>query len=353
MTPSSDPIGAYLSRFYREEEYPVLAAQFEEWGLTRPLAGLKILDGTPVFRNTTAKYRALLSAGAELTVASSPGIPHDERVLQKLEEFGIPCITREKVEDRFDLVLDCAGCYADLSPRLGFVELTRSGVEKYKNSRLPVFMADSGRIKIIETMLGTGEGFLRAMRQCGHGVWRGRSVVVFGYGKVGSGIVMYALREGAPVTVVDAESRREALPTGVAFVDMYDLEGIDRLVRSAYCAVSATGRAGALGESLNAETLRNSPILLANMGVEDEFGPGIPAERVLNAKRPLNFILEDPTRMSFIETTMALHNAGAVELARGNCPAGISVPGSALESRLLSLLKERGCIQADLVMAGL
>ena len=56
----------------------------------------------------------------------------------------------------FDLILDCAGVFAEWIPTYGFVELTRSGVPRYAHSAKPVYIADSGRIKRIETMLGTG-----------------------------------------------------------------------------------------------------------------------------------------------------------------------------------------------------
>lgn len=45
----------------------------------------------------------------------------------------------------------------------------------------------------------------------------------------------------------------------------------------------------------------SSGVLLANMGVEDEWGPEIPKNRLLNEGRPLNFILPDPTQMRYID----------------------------------------------------
>ena len=45
------------------------------------------------------------------------------------------------------------------------------------------------------------------------------------------------------------------------------------------------------------------------MGVEDEYGETFPADRVLNGKRPLNFLLEEPTQLRYIDATFALHRA--------------------------------------------
>ena len=67
----------------------------------------------------------------------------------------------------------------------------------------------------------------------------------------------------------------------------------------------------------------SSGVLLANMGVEDEWGPEIPKNRLLNEGRPLNFILPDPTQMRYIDPPLALHNQGALELAEGRVLPGL------------------------------
>ena len=44
-------------------DYPALAVQAQRWRETRPLAGLRVLCGTPLFLNTLAQYAALLAGG--------------------------------------------------------------------------------------------------------------------------------------------------------------------------------------------------------------------------------------------------------------------------------------------------
>ena len=90
-----------------------------------------------------------------------------------------------------------------------------------------------------------------------------------------------------------------------------------------------------------------SPALLANLGVEDEYGALIPENRVLNRKQPLNFILEEPTSMRFIETTMALHNACALELLTADLPHRCMDPAPDVEERLLEVACSRGLIGED------
>lgn len=348
-------IADYLLKYYAEAEFPSLRHQCAIWRESRPLAGMRVLETTPVFRNTLAKYLALSQAGAEVVISTPPALLHDSEVVGMLPELGFEVTSRAEEAGTFDLILDCGGCHAELEPRIGFVELTRSGLEKYRGSSKPVFLADAGRIKEIETCLGTGESFLRAMAHFGYPSLKGKSVVVFGYGKVGRGVVMYAGRAGASVTVVDACDKKEDMPQGVVFVHLDDVSAVRKILDRAFCVVTVTGQCHALAGRVDLLALTRSSALLVNMGVEDEYGSEVPAERVLNCKFPLNFALEEPTLMRYIETTMALDNAGAVELAsaEGTLPCGIIVPSADLEEYYLDVVRREGLIGDELSRAGI
>ena len=157
-----------IQSHYRPSEYPALASLAEEWQDSRPFEGLKILVATPIFRNTLLQYEALLAGGAELYVGravENAAIPCDFEIVELLQESEIPVVSPEMVLDMeqedefFDLILDCAGQFASCHPKIGFVELTRAGISYYNDSEFPVFNADGGIIKRIETSLGTGNGF--------------------------------------------------------------------------------------------------------------------------------------------------------------------------------------------------
>lgn len=357
MNANARKLREYLLSFYEADEWPTLLSQAAEWAETEPLRGLKILDSTPVYRNTMAQYMALLAAGAEVFVPRRQALPFDENVMAALPGFGIEVL--ENKRDDFDVILDCAGLHSGLRPTLGVSELTRSGAYRYERSMRPVFLADAGRIKKIETVLGTGESFFRALDGLGYDSWEGKKLLVVGYGKVGSGIVLYALRHGMRVTVADIADKRDTLPDGVRFLPMSAreefkssvAEELTREAISSWCVVTATGHWHALRHAMDAAAVCRSEALLANMGVEDEFGPSYPAERLLNGKKPLNFMLSEPTSMRFIETTMALHNAGALELLIPDLPPGIMEPPVDVEERLLSAAR-RGRLAADLAVLG-
>lgn len=330
-----DKIKKVVRGSYTPQDYPTLEFQARQWSDTKSLQGLRVLDATPVFGNTLSKYIPLMEAGAEVVVGISEVMPRDERVVEFLRQIGVrvvePGACVEDCGGEVDIVLDCAAAFAGLSARVGYVELTRSGVSGYEGCAKPVFVADSSRIKRIETSLGTGEGYFRAMAQLGYAEradeWTGRELVIFGNGKVGSGLAIYGRRYGAKVSVFDENS---------------DPRVVRQAIGTAYAVVTATGVRGAL--ECYATELCGSSALLANMGVEDEFSELVPVERVLAEKRPLNFILDEPTHLRYIETTMALHNHGALEVMGCGESCGFIYPSAELEGQMLAIVERAGSI---------
>ncbi len=331
----------YMAPYYGRDEFPVLLEQCREWSMSRPFEGKRLLDGSPVFRNTCLKYAALLAGGAELHIAVTGAVPHDPEAVRLLDEFGIPVVTPEKRGENYDVVLDCGGALCDVPSRFGYVELTKLGESRYRSVDAPVWMADGGMIKKIETCLGTGESFFRAMKREGHDGWKSGSLLVIGYGKVGRGIVMHALNHGIEVVVSDIVPRE--VPPGVRFILTGDREAFNRELECSWCAVTATGVRHALEGMVDADVVGRSGVLLANMGIEDEWGGSIPDERVLNGKTPLNFILDDPTLMCFIDPPMALHNFGASELILvPGLPRGLIFPSESCERRIMQTVLGAG-----------
>lgn len=397
-------LSSVLDEVYEKNEYPALVALQSEWSETRPFEGLRVLVATPIYRNTMTQYRALVAGGAELLVGLS-GM-NDPDVVDFMGEWGVSVVTPAEMleaESRgefVDLVLDCAGPFAGLHPKIGFVELTRSGVQYYKDAKKPVFVADSGIVKRIETSLGTGDGYFRALEKLGFGGnFEGKKLLVFGSGKVGSGIALQGVRRGCCVTVVTdlkrAQSEQSAqsenaknaanpeksansmpagdfsavlLQNGVEVVDCHDYAAVASLIEKSDFVVTATGVKNALAAPELTKSLLSTKAVLANMGVEDEYGEAVPAERVLNEKGPLNFILEEPTHLKYIDTSLALHAALAellVQEAKSTILAeraafesegvatpvgtvGLRYPPQELEQRLLSIAIQNGVIGPEI-----
>jgi len=321
-------------------DYPALAAQAERWRKERPLEGLRILCGTPLFLNTLAQFAALLAGGADLVVFYADELGYDPAIPGFLAGIGLKtCHGAEEAASSgpFDAVLDCSALNRHVPSRFGYCELTRSGVHSYESDPpdKPVFAADSGRIKSIETVLGTGDGCLRGLRHIGVDP-AGKTALLFGHGRVGRGIEYALLHAGATMRVVDPAQGKIFTPA---------------LLNGTDIVIAATGIRHALAPY--AQLLLDSGALLVNMGADDEFGPDIPPERAVNSKRPVNFMLPEPTATRYIDPTLALHNAGILEIMRDPGASGIITPSAPLEDSILADVRVAGIINAEIDALGL
>ena len=76
------------------------------------------------------------------------------------------------------------------------------------NTPFPVINVDDSNLKKLEGMYGTGESFVRAFKERTGQSIHNQSFMVFGFGKVGRGIVKYLLRETPHITVVDQSEKQ-------------------------------------------------------------------------------------------------------------------------------------------------
>ena len=109
----------FLFSRYSKSEFPALLEQITLWRTTAPLAGVKVLDSTPVFFNTGLKYLALLSARADLTISAPPELPSDPEAIKFFTSCGIPVINGVS-DNSFDCICDCAGMHKSISSRYDF-----------------------------------------------------------------------------------------------------------------------------------------------------------------------------------------------------------------------------------------
>lgn len=322
---------------YLPECQKALLYQYDLWNKTKPLKNLTVVDSTPVFFNTFLKYINLLAAGAKLSIAIGNLTPFDPLTVKYLKELGVPVLDCQNTYS-FDIVLDCSGCCKHFNSKYGYVELTRSGIHSYREKAKSacVFAADSGRIKAIETTLGTGESFLRTFRQEISSDVSGKDFTVFGYGKVGRGVAYYLKNAKCNVTIVDYPTILAKVPNDYQKISILDRDTLDKTLSKQYCIIAVTGVKNALHQKFDLEKVINSKTYCALMGVENEYGPLMMDSRVLNNNRPFNFLLKEPTLLEYIETTFALHNSGATELLNTTQSCGMIIPAKELEDTLLA-----------------
>lgn len=342
-----------LAGRYEVREYPSLKAQEARFRMANQFDGKVILDCTPVFWNTLLKYVPLIAGGAKLVVSVSQKVPYDSEVVDFIESIGIQVLWESSsAQDQFDVILDCDGSRAELMPRVGVCELTRSGIYHYAKHPFPVVLIDDSRIKEIETSLGTGDGFMRAMARFGYGDWVGRKVVIFGFGKVGRGVAYRCIKESALVTVIDRTDIN--LPSGlfptVNLVDWQSVEAVRAVVSSADVLVTATGVRGVMCRyGLKDIIEARKELKVAAIGIEDEWTGDLDTTRIVNNGIAVNFSLDEPTLLRYIDPSMALSNESAADLLSGAFTStGINRPLPAAERLCLDPVVTCGLISDEI-----
>lgn len=346
---------AFIARRYRPAEHPALDGQLARFSASRPFAGRRILDCTPLFANTLAKFIPLVAGGAELSIGLDERIPNDPDAVAFVRTLGLPVLSGDDRPERpFDVILDCDGSRAGLVPSVGVCELTRSGLYRYSDSVRPVVFIDASKIKEIETSIGTGDGFMRAHERLGRADWAGKSVLVFGLGKVGRGVAYRCAKAGATVAGVDrpdSAAARERPPFIARFIGSDDADAIREAVGTCDHLVTATGVRGAMVPYNLAPAILARPTLpvISAIGIEDEWLDSLDHSLIEANGRAINFLLDEPTLLRYIDPTMALSNESAADLLAGKFPApGIREPLRDSEARCLEPVVECGLITDEL-----
>jgi len=317
-----------IHAFFPPEQLPFLARLKRRVAKTRPYAGLKILHNIPLTMETLPKIDVLLQGGAELTVTSSTFMTPNPTAAAVLRAADVTLQIEHDFEDDFDICMDCCGELLDqVTPRIGMVELTKTGSLRYRarsDLSYPVISVDESAVKNLETLLGTGDGFLRAFRELTGECVADKAFLLFGYGKVGQGIAHALSRYTRDIAVVelDAGLLKKAAADGYGPIAGGDKRAVENAAASAFAVVTATGQKGVVSASYDSKAIKKAAYL-ANMGGEDEFGEAFTTDEVLVDKLPINFAIPQPTLIRYLDPVFYAHNL-AIELLRaGELRAGV------------------------------
>lgn len=316
-------------------EYPFLQSLANTWAETRPLEGMRVLHNIPLTHETMLKLEPLYIAGADVTVThlDLPGLKPKQECVDLLVEAGANVeITHGLIEGEFDFALDCCAqipLMDNVTITRGYVELTQSGTPIYSKleTELPIFSLDLSKLKCLEGMFGTGEACVRAIKQFVDPSLEERKFVVFGYGKVGRGITRYLSKENAQITVVDANQTclDQASEAGFSAIGTDEREPILDAINNSFALITATGHPDLIGEMFTPTDI-SEDVHLINMGADDEFGDAFPASRIVADKAPLNFMLDSPTTMFFIDPIFMAHNRCCEYILKGGVKGFSALP---------------------------
>ena len=305
---------------------PILNETVAHLKKARPYSGLNIVHNLHITYSTICKIIPLLYSGANLTVTATNELQVDDNALELIKKANVTLRKPEDLEDNFDISLDCgAGLLKYVTPKIGAVEITQSGTAKYQEANItfPVISVDSSNTKKLETFFGTGDGFVRALQENTNNNLTGKKIILFGYGKVGHGIV-YALQQHTKnIVIVEfvKEKIEQAREDGYVALSFADTTSVKDALQGAFCAVTATGVPKFVSTLYTEADFINCKYL-ANMGTEDEFGDSFSGARVLFNKAPINFSIKIPTLSKYLDPIFYAHNAVIDLLLSGNFSNG-------------------------------
>ena len=241
----------------------VLSGLAEKYVKSRPLEGVKIGAALHVTKETSVLIDALLSAGADVTLAGANPLSTKDDIAAYLSTRTEVWAWRgqtakqyhwciEKVlGSRPDQVIDDGGdlhVAAHLSRARGIVggsEETTTGVIRLRaleaegKLAYPVIAVNDARTKFMfDNRYGTGQSTLDGIMRATALLLAGVKTVVVGYGWVGKGVAMRARGMGARVTVVEVDPIR-ALE---AHLDGFDVSSIEAAAPQGELFITTTGQ---------------------------------------------------------------------------------------------------------------
>jgi adenosylhomocysteinase len=311
---------------FAANEYFLTTEQLKEWQATKPLQSVKVLHNMPVFANTLLKLEVLLGAGADIWVSSPRNIPADPQAVRFVQELGLPYIAvPQPLREEFDIVLECSADYANfVTPTVGVVELTGTGSRIYQTTQTdyPVISVDDSKLKNFETSLGTGDGCVRGLQKWLLEDLSAKQIIIFGFGKVGSGIANKLKTTAKKIVIVEmnASKMQAAQARGFTAYQITD-PALKEVIQQSYAAITATGHENTITKYFKDKSWFANTHLI-NMGVHDEYGAAFAANEVLFDKQAINFSLNEPTLTRYIDPIFYAHNLAAELLLSGKFKAG-------------------------------
>ena len=271
-------------------EMPVMRQLLEQFGRTRPLAGVRISACLHVTAETANLVRVLKAGGAEIRLAASnPLSTQDDVAAALVVHHGIPtfAVRGESVDtyymhlraalehgpqitldDGADLISTLHRQRADLLPGLiGGMEETTTGVIRLRamaregELRYPIIAVNDALTKhLFDNRYGTGQSTLDGIIRATNILLAGKVFTVAGYGWCGRGIAMRAKGMGANVIVTEVDPLRalEALMDGFRVMPLIEA------ARRSHFIVTATGDKNVVDRA-HLEVLRDGCVL-ANSG---------------------------------------------------------------------------------------
>lgn len=335
---------AAINRSYPEQDIHLLRGLNRRWQITKPLQGVSVLHNLILSYETLQKIEPLVRAGADVTVTNCDRmrVPFLEEVEDALLSCGIRYVRDyQDIKGSFDIGMDCAAripAMKNVKIRRGIVELTQSGTMIYKKLELPfpVISVDDSLLKNFECGYGTGEAFMRAFGELSGDTLSHKKCLLFGYGKIGKGIVRFLSQVTDDIYVIDLDDHPVHNETHFfQSIKQSERSRINKAAENAFAIITATGVRDTLSSYFDPSSVAHA--YLANMGVNGEIGKAFRhLPKLLWNGYAINFGLRNPTRMRYLDPIFYAHNLAGEQLAKSSiATSGYHPLDSALDRAII------------------
>ncbi|MBI4670033.1 MAG: NAD-binding protein [Elusimicrobia bacterium] len=321
------------------DEAPFLMRQVEEYRRI-DLRGYSIVNNTPLTISAIVKMMPFIKNDFKLKTTTPSFLGRDTQAIRLIQEMGYEFDQEKQCFAGTDIILDCCAELSGVDCAKAIAELTKTGVDIYRRNKCqkPVLSVDDSRVKALETYYGTSDGFVRAFKEFISPELRGTRFLIFGFGKVGKGIVRGLTEHAAKCTVVDINEKalRSLAGNGVKKILYSEMSSMPGLLNDHDFLVTSTGINHFISTTPWPDEIAGSKIRLINMGAEDEFGPRFVRERVENGKMPLNFKLKRPTLLKYLDPVFYAHNSVVALYHDGKLAPGLQPLPKEIDDWLVS-----------------
>ncbi|MCE7735677.1 MAG: hypothetical protein GPJ54_12415 [Candidatus Heimdallarchaeota archaeon] len=331
---------------------PIHRTLIEEYRKTKPFEDVNIAVAHVLVPNTLPMIVAMIFGGANITVTNCCPPTQDDFVIRFLNKIGCNVDLELKSANNYDYAIDCGGYFANSLPKIGSVEVTRSGIHKYneiidksKNFNIQILSADDSKCKLIETFIGNPIAVLRGIEIFVNPnideYLKEKSVVIMGFGKIGSGLARL-FRKYTGVLVLDINPRVLEKAEALGFETYLitdDTERNSSAVQNYQILMSATGFPNVITTNFIKSKLKFD--LCLNIGAVDEFGDDYNEKEVFMSKdKPFNFNLNPPTDNLYIDPILAAHVDGLRYLIENKFSPGMHNLPESVDNRIIKLFEK-------------
>ncbi|MHA2252533.1 MAG: NAD-binding protein [Candidatus Kariarchaeaceae archaeon] len=324
-------------------EMPIFQYLIKDYQKSQPFLDKNIAIAHVLVPNILPMIYSVIIGGGKVTITNCCPPTIDNATIDLLTEAGCTVNLDLPSAKEFDYALDCTAHFVDFAPKYGVVEVTRTGIHRYKQkaSSTIVVNVDNTKSKMIETFIGNPKAVLRGINtfiEDPHTYLSGKTMAIIGFGKIGRGLARL-FKQYCRIIVVDIDDRALNIAERLNFETVKLIEDKQlntENIKTTDIFITSTGHPGVVSNRFIKSSLNAS--LFLNVGASDEYGDDYSVEEVFMSKdKPFNFNLIPPTENKYIDPILAAQVEGLRYLVSTQLETGIHDLPHVLDQELVDM----------------